>query len=794
MRPIKLELEGFTAFREFTAVDFAGADLFVLTGPTGSGKSSIIDAIGFALYGSVPRYANPNLVHPVISQGKVEAKVRFDFAVEDSLFTAVRVVRKTPRGGATTKEARLESNGRLLAGTADEMTRKVGQLLGLNFEQFTTCVVLPQGEFARFLHEKPAQRQDLLTKLLGVDIYEKMGTLARTREAASRQRSQVYQEELGQIQGSSRGAMKAVERRVRHLDALKRAIEKSEPELARLDEISQAKQDDAGKLETEAELLETLRVPRGVADLAAKLDQARASHERARMDRAKADDAMTAAERARSNLPEAAAVRAALRLHDQHTENSAALRKSETEATSLRKDLAKRMRIHTEREAALAKARAALEQARRDLAAHDLAAHLEKGEACPVCQRVLEAEPSLVMPPALSNAERDVEKADNAHRASQKALREVEKSGARMQEKFRALGEAAAALQKELAKVATRKELEASLKAVAEAEASLVKVSENTRAARKTEAKAHTALDRFADEEERAWEAFEKARDSLATLSPPRTDHEDLSEAWSKLSAWARDDSPGKRALAAEAQKEAEGALAERKKVFDALAERGAELDVDVSPDRPRDGVVSELAAAEQEAKLMAATRERAKTLETKVRSERESASVAGTLGQHLKSTGFERWLLEEAFHRLVSGATKILNELSSGQYSFEYDDKLNFEVVDHRNADERRSVRTLSGGETFLASLALALTLADQTADLAAEGSARPESLFLDEGFGTLDNDTLEIVATAMEDLGAKGRIVGLVTHQQSLADKIAVQFRVTKGPITATIERILT
>ena len=214
MRPIKLELEGFTAYREFTAVDFAGADLFVLTGPTGSGKSSIIDAITFALYGSVSRYANPNLVHPVISQGKVEAKVRFDFAVEDSLYTAVRVVRKTPRGGATTKEARLESKGRLLAGSADEMTRKVGQLLGLNFEQFTTCVVLPQGDFARFLHEKPAQRQDLLTKLLGVDIYEKMGTLARTREATSRQRSQLYQEELSQIQGTTRGSRKAAERRV----------------------------------------------------------------------------------------------------------------------------------------------------------------------------------------------------------------------------------------------------------------------------------------------------------------------------------------------------------------------------------------------------------------------------------------------------------------------------------------------------------------------------------------------------------------------------------------------------
>jgi exonuclease SbcC len=74
------------------------------------------------------------------------------------------------------------------------------------------------------------------------------------------------------------------------------------------------------------------------------------------------------------------------------------------------------------------------------------------------------------------------------------------------------------------------------------------------------------------------------------------------------------------------------------------------------------------------------------------VKIDTEDAGLAGALGQHLRSTGFERWLLEEAFGRPVTGATAILNELSSGQYSFEYDDRLNFEVVDHRSADERRS------------------------------------------------------------------------------------------------------
>jgi exonuclease SbcC len=228
-------------------------------------------------------------------------------------------------------------------------------------------------------------------------------------------------------------------------------------------------------------------------------------------------------------------------------------------------------------------------------------------------------------------------------------------------------------------------------------------------------------------------------------------------------------------------------------KLFAKLREQAAELDVALPEERPRDVVVSALAGAEQAQKRIADAIDRAKKLKKKAAAERDAAAVAGALGQHLRSTGFERWLLEEAFRRLVSGATEILNELSSGQYSFEYDEKLNFEVVDHRNADERRSARTLSGGETFLASLALALTLAEQTAELAAEGSARLESLFLDEGFGTLDNDTLEIVASAIEDLGAKGRIVGLVTHQQSLADKIAVQFRVNKGPVTATVEKVV-
>jgi exonuclease SbcC len=166
---------------------------------------------------------------------------------------------------------------------------------------------------------------------------------------------------------------------------------------------------------------------------------------------------------------------------------------------------------------------------------------------------------------------------------------------------------------------------------------------------------------------------------------------------------------------------------------------------------------------------------------------------VADALAGHLAANRFEKWLLDEAVHRLVSGASAILGELTGNAYALSVDDRNGvFTVVDHTNASQARSARTLSGGETFLASLALALALADQVAELAAAGTARLESLFLDEGFGTLDPDTLDVVATALDELGARGRMVGVVTHVRELAERLPTRFEVRKAGGTATVERV--
>jgi exonuclease SbcC len=97
--------------------------------------------------------------------------------------------------------------------------------------------------------------------------------------------------------------------------------------------------------------------------------------------------------------------------------------------------------------------------------------------------------------------------------------------------------------------------------------------------------------------------------------------------------------------------------------------------------------------------------------------------------------------------------------------------------VVDHDMADELRAARSLSGGERFLVSLSLALALSGL------EGrSSFVDTLFIDEGFGSLDQETLDIALDALESLHSRGRKVAVVTHVAAMIDRIVVQVRVEK------------
>ena len=129
-----------------------------------------------------------------------------------------------------------------------------------------------------------------------------------------------------------------------------------------------------------------------------------------------------------------------------------------------------------------------------------------------------------------------------------------------------------------------------------------------------------------------------------------------------------------------------------------------------------------------------------------------------------------------------MAGANLRLADLTKGQYSLDTS-KGEFEVIDNLSAGNRRSVRTLSGGETFLVSLGLALALADQVAETSV-GSVRLESIFLDEGFGTLDAETLDVVGAVISEPGRFGKDRGIVTHVAELAEQMPVRYEIGKEP----------
>ena len=187
---------------------------------------------------------------------------------------------------------------------------------------------------------------------------------------------------------------------------------------------------------------------------------------------------------------------------------------------------------------------------------------------------------------------------------------------------------------------------------------------------------------------------------------------------------------------------------------------------------------IKKKAELEQQAKEIERRMERAAELSAQKKSLQQEFSVYQRLATDLRSENFQAYLLEEAFRELVDGASLRLEKLS-GRYSLEYQQDA-FHVLDHDNARERRSADTLSGGETFLASLALALELSEQIQRAA--GAVNLDSLFIDEGFGTLDPETLDTVASAIESLHVGGRMVGIITHIPELTERLPATIRVEK------------
>jgi exonuclease SbcC len=790
MRPVRVQLEGFSTFREPTVVDFADADLFAFVGPTGAGKSSVIDGMVFALYGSVPRYGREGLVHPVISQGRPEARVRLDFEVHGVLHTAVRVVRRT-KTGASTKEARLERRGEVLASDAPSVTAAVCDLLGLDLEQFTKCVVLPQGAFAALLHDTTSKRQDLLVKLLDLGVYEQVAQAARRRVQSADHRIAVIDEHLVELAHATDEAVGAAHRRVAAVDAVVDRLDAAAPELAALLDKVHSTDSEAAELRARAGALAAVRVPPEVADVTAR----RASADRT------LSDATTAEERAVARVDEARAER-------DHLGDVASLQ-SLLDAWRTLDSLAGRgdtgAAMVAEREAAMASLAEELETARSSVldteravaaarvehAAADLARHLHPGDDCPVCGGRVDTLPA-VDTAALESAEfahRDaLAAAKTAEESWRNADRDVAGLRAKLEERRSELERTRVAVEG----APPVEHVQATLAAIAAADAALDAAQRTDRELRARTAEARRAQDQAVRAEDAARTELVATRDGVAALGPPPTGN-DLAADWSALAAWAAEQAEAVRDRLRGLQDERQRIQQTHDDLVADLVAGAVAAGITVpDPARLRDACVAAAADARTTLERLVTDAERAAGHREERARAAEQRSVHELLAAELGPRRFEAWLLEEALASLVAGASERLEQLSSGRYAVAIDDKKQFEVIDHANADERRLARTLSGGETFLASLALALALAERVTELSGSGHASLDAIFLDEGFGTLDPETLDVVASAIEELGASGRMVGVVSHVRELAERVPVRFEVRRGAESSTVERV--
>ena len=796
MRPLRLDIEGFSTFRDRLEIDFGDVDLIAFVGPTGSGKSSIIDAITFALFGSVSRYDDVRLVAPVITQGANEAKVRLDFELDGSRYTAIRVVRRT-KTGATTKEARLEklsgSGGELefspvMASGAKELTTAVEELLGLDFTQFTRTVVLPQGDFAEFLKDDAASRQRLLRRLLDLEMYSRMGSLARERAKASASQIHVLNEQIERHAEITPMMLKAATEQHQALESFADTAVEAQTELdsveAELVELRLSVETADGQIAA----LAATAMPTEVAELGAKVASVADAISQAQAHRDELRKQRDAHETSAAELGDVVALRTDLSARRKLAELQAEVDQLEPAMAELGDAARYANKTLEEATADRESADETLSKTRTAADAGAWISTLVEGDPCPVCQQVVGALPDHDPSAELATAEKAAAEAAAVWKQARSTNDEVRSSlsvqRAKLEERAADLAEAKAAVDGEFSddEVAER------LQKAEQATLAGTEIAEQLKMAEVALDKVATEAASFGDLERRQRAAFGECRDAVASLNPPPPEGASLVDDWQALAAW----SEARHAeLADDREKIAVKGreLAEKKKALLATLEGGAApFDLDVSQ------LSSSLPARRQalavEVARLTERLDEKKTVSKQIDELDAKRQVDDMLGRQLSASGFERWLLAEALDDLVERATVRLLELSNGQFSLSTSDN-SFRIIDHRNADHERDVRTLSGGETFLASLALALALSDSIADLAPVGAPRLESMFLDEGFGTLDPETLDVVAGAIEELSASGRLVGIVTHIEPLAERMPVRFAVTKGPNTSTVER---
>jgi len=810
VRPVRLLLDGFGCYRQAAEADFSDVDFFALVGPTGSGKSTLIDGLCFALYGTVPRWGKENSIAQALAPAANACRVCLVFEVAGKRYGAVRALTRDKRGQVHTKEARLElldpgippdaPIADILAASIDQLAEgpdlvkaRVQEILGLTYEHFTQSVLLPQGQFSEFLHAKASARQDLLVELLAFGVYNKVGQLARKRAELANDRMRIARTARTQLADATEEAESRAAARVMELTDLARIVEEKLQSLGQLKEQAERAAQQAGEVRKETGLLAAVQIPAEVPGLAQRISEADQLLAGRRKQRDAADEAEAQALQAREVLPDRTRMEMLRKAYEDWRDLIMQLEQQERALAEKQADQHRQAATVQAAEHELQLARDDLAHAERSHAAAALAQDLRVGDACPVCLQPVASLPHHPTPADLTQAKAAVDSADKQLRQEQAAYQKAASATAAASSDLDNTQKQIERSSTTLTGASSEADVLALLEAITAADQALSKAQKEARTRRAELAVAEKTRSSLIEEETKARAELNRFRDSVVQLGAPAIEDTDLAAAWQALTAWARAQhaerskrQPDLDATAAGVQHQVTN---EESTLSGLLTERGITESAD--PPRAAAAVAIQRERATNQLTAVRENRKKAARLDDQIRVYREEEQVAAMLGQLLRATSFEGWVCGEALDSLVAEASETLMELSAGQYQLDRDNRNDLIVIDYQDAAARRPVHTLSGGETFQASLALALALSSQVIGLSA-GMRDLNSMFLDEGFGTLDEDTLETVATTLERLAADSdRMVGVITHVAALAERVPVRFVVSHTGGTSTLRK---
>ena len=919
MKPLKLELTGFGTYCEKTVIDFSALGsrgLYLITGDTGAGKTTIFDAISFALYG-LPSGENRTtaMLRSSFATPTIPTEVRLTFSYGQKIYTVTRnpeYQRAAKRGNALIKTAAdaelILPDGTVVTQTK-RVTKAIESIIGLDHNQFTQIALIAQGDFLKVLFADTEERQKIFRKIFRTGIYQQLedriasdtketrrlfdetaAHIARLIDnivctdessAADMQKARsgmlsfdevirLIENIIAADEGAHTACMQQAHDVQTVLDAttehiitaaarrtachrLSEAEEQYAKTAATLDTVRTEQDREQEKetvyraygeelviLQNELSVYDVLeerqqtveKLERSLAHTTKQYDACTDALDKARERRAQIDSELTslatvdaekekfAAEKERqtAQLETVQAVQAALTAYQEITESRAQVQREYIAASQNADVYAERYR--------------SAYKAFLDEQAGILAETLTPAAPCPVCGSTVHPRPAQKSARAPTKDELDTMKADadcaQAH-AVQKSQEATRLSGA---EESRQID-----LSRQLHDLYGDTALDSAAEKIA---AHMAALGANSAVTNKKIVDNETAIARKKQLETQRLHCDadireqEKQQDELHTAIT--YDEVSISECKKYIAELQREIHFPDRAHAVEkitqlteTRTQIEKRRTDRQLKFDACEKTIIELTGRIDQLKQQlDGMEQYDEAQELEKKQAveqhkdtlieiqkqlyirtAKNTEVLTELKATIQAHQQHASklqwltplaktAAGMIGDGKDKIKLETYVQITYFERIIHRANRRLMVMTNGQYEFARKTKaddarsqsgLDLDIIDHFTGG-RRSVKSLSGGESFEASLSLALGLSDEIQ--AAAGGVQLDSLFVDEGFGTLSEEPLRQALKALLSITEGNKLVGIISHVSELNEKIEKQIVVTKtrgGGSRATI-----